>query len=321
MIKLSVIVPVYNVKDYIGQCINSIVNQSIDSMEIIVVDDGSTDSSIEVVEQIKDSRIKIIRKLNGGLSSARNEGLKVAKGKYVYFIDSDDYIAFDTALEEMYNIGVNENADIIVGNAIRYCSAEKQYEFKRDKEIFKRICMKSDEFLIKSLETYSMYSPVWFNMYKTTLLKDNKLFFKEGFFHEDEDFTPRVFLRASNISIYPKNIYIYRFREESIMGRKSEKHGHDIINICVGLEEEFKKIKNEKLKALLSDRTVELLLATSYEYNFKRIEKDIRKFAIRNSYNTKLKLHALLYNFSNNVYYKYLDIRNKYERIKIVYES
>lgn len=321
MIKLSVIVPVYNVKDYIGQCINSIVNQSIDSMEIIVVDDGSTDSSIEVVEQIKDSRIKIIRKLNGGLSSARNEGLKVAKGKYVYFIDSDDYIAFDTALEEMYNIGVNENADIIVGNAIRYYSTEKQYEFMRDKEIFKRICMKSDEFLIKSLETYSMYSAVWFNMYKTTLLKDNKLFFKEGFFHEDEDFTPRVFLRASNISIYPKNIYIYRFREESIMGRKSEKHGHDIINICVGLEEEFKKIKNEKLKALLSDRTVELLLATSYEYNFKRIEKNIRKFAIRNSYNTKLKLRALLYNFSNNAYYKYLDIRNKYERIKIVYES
>ena len=103
-IKISVIIPVYNVEKYIIECIESIINQTLKDIEIIVVNDGTKDNSIKIVEEyLSDKRIKIINKANGGLSSARNEGMKVAKGEYIYFIDSDDFINEDV-LEVLYKI-------------------------------------------------------------------------------------------------------------------------------------------------------------------------------------------------------------------------
>ena len=311
MVKISVIIPVYNVEEYIFDCINSIINQSIKDIEVIVVDDGSTDNSINIVKSFNDSRIKIITKKNGGLSSARNVGIDAANGEYIYFTDSDDFIGINTALENMYSIGVKNNSDIIVGNAIRYHSENKQYIVRRDKNIFELDSMERDEFLIKFRKSHCMYAAVWMNMYKKKLILDNGLRFKEGFLHEDEDFTPRIFLCAKKISIYPENFYMYRIRKGSIMESKNIKKAQDIIDICIGLQEELDKIKNLELKKYMSEYEAQLVLKTSYDNKTLKVDKKMKKFVLKNTYNRNLKLHALLYNISPNTYYKFLDYKNK----------
>lgn len=311
MIKISVIIPIYNVENYIEECLNSIINQTIREIEIIVIDDGSKDNSINIVKKFKDNRIKIIQKENGGLSSARNVGLRLALGEYIYFIDSDDYLGMDTSLEEMYKLAKENDSDIVIGNAIKYYSEDEKYIFQRDKELFNQKNMKSEEFLIKAIKTYSMHSAVCFNMYKKKILIENKLFFKEGYLHEDEDFTPRVFLKANSISIYPENFYIYRFRKDSIIGRKNKKNGEDLLEICTELENIINEIENKELKILLSERTVQLALNTSYTYRLDNVEKRSKDFVVKNSYDKKLKLHSILYKLRPNLYYKFIDFKSQ----------
>ena len=123
--KISIIVPIYNVEKYIKQCLLSILEQSYKNLEIILVNDGTQDSSMEIIKSyLLDSRIKVINKENGGLSSARNRGLEIATGDYVAFIDSDDWIRVDK-LMELYNIIQNEKLDFIIGNGEYYPSKEK----------------------------------------------------------------------------------------------------------------------------------------------------------------------------------------------------
>lgn len=310
MIKLSVIIPVYNVEKYIYECIESLINQSIKEIEIIVIDDGSKDSSIEIVKKFNDKRINIITKANGGISSARNKGIEIARGKYICFVDSDDFIGTSSALEEMYDIALQDDSDIVVGNSIRCYPSGRFENVRRDKEIFKRDCLSRDEFLIKFRKRHCMYSAVWTNMYRTKLLLDNNLKFKEGILHEDEDFTPRVFLKANKISIYPKAFYMYRIREGSIMTTKNIKKAIDIINICISLQEELDKINNKEVKKLMAEYEVQLILNTSYENKMENISKEAKMFVLKNAYSNKLKVHALLYSINPKLYYKFIDMKN-----------
>lgn len=307
MVKLSVIIPVYNVENYIYECIESVINQTIKESEIIVVDDGSKDNSIEIVKKFNDKRIIIITQENRGLSAARNTGMAVAQGEYICFIDSDDFIGDSKALEDMYNIALEDKSDIVVGNAVRYYSQNKKESVRRDKNIFKRTCLTRDDFLINFRKSHCMYSAVWNNIYSRKLLIDSNLKFKEGIFHEDEDFTPRIFLKAKKISIYPKDFYMYRIREGSIMTIQNIKKANDIINTCISLQDELNNIKNIELKKLMSEYEVQLLLRTSYENNMVNITKETKRFVMKNTYNKKLKLHAMLYNISPKLYYKFMN--------------
>ena len=114
-IKISIIIPVYNVEDYLSQCLDSVLSQDFDDFEVICVNDGSTDNSLIILEKYAklDSRIKIISQINGGLGSARNTGLKHANGEYVMFIDSDDYIS-EGSLKKIYYNAVSNNSDIVI---------------------------------------------------------------------------------------------------------------------------------------------------------------------------------------------------------------
>lgn len=117
-IKVSVIIPVYNVEEYIEKCLDSVVNQTLKEIEIIVVNDGTKDNSMKKIEKyFSDSRIKIINKQNGGQSSARNAGLAISKGEYISFIDSDDFIE-EKMLEELYT--ESENTDIVFSDSLNY---------------------------------------------------------------------------------------------------------------------------------------------------------------------------------------------------------
>ena len=123
--RLSIIIPIYNVEQYIEQCLVSILNKTYKDIEIILVNDGSKDNSMKIIKKyLSDKRIKVINKKNGGLSSARNVGLKIATGEYIAFVDSDDWIRIDK-LVELYNIIQNEKLDLIIGNGEYYPSKEK----------------------------------------------------------------------------------------------------------------------------------------------------------------------------------------------------
>ena len=119
--KVSVIIPVYNTEKYLKECLDSIVNQSFEDIEIICINDGSTDNSLEILREYEefDKRISVVCQENEGLSITRNNGIKLAKGEYVYFIDSDDYLEL-TALEELYTISKEKNLDILIFKLINF---------------------------------------------------------------------------------------------------------------------------------------------------------------------------------------------------------
>lgn len=312
--KISVIIPVYNVEEYIEECLMSVINQTLKEIEILVVNDGTLDKSIEKVKEIKDDRIRIINKENGGLSSARNAGLEVATGKYVYFIDSDDFLMINTCLEDMYLIAEEDSADIVVGNGYKYYSKNKMKLIYRDKNLFKRGTFKSKDFLIKFIKSDSMQIPVYFNMYKTSLLKDNNLKFKVGRIHEDQEFITKAFLLSSKISIYPENFYAYRQREGSIMsGTKKTLSTEHTIRNCFELEEYYSKnIDDIELKKVLLSKLVSQMLYSFSTSYYKDIKKEHIKFLLKNSYEFKNKIKVIMFLLCRNLYYKiYLYKKNE----------
>lgn len=317
--KLSVIVPVYNVEEYIEECIESILNQTLKEIEIIIVNDGSTDKSMNIVNKFIDSRIKIVTKQNGGLSSARNAGLKVATGQYIAFIDSDDFLQNHSAYEDMYNIAIKSNVDIVAGNAIWYFGEDNMYAMERNKKLFNKEVMSINEFLINSIESNRIYAPVWLNIYNREMLIKNDLFFKEGILHEDEHFTPRVMLSTDKIAIYQKEFYVYRQREGSIMNSgKSLKSFQDINSTCIELEEIFNKLENNQLKETMCNYLSKILIESLWKNNIKDITKDVKRFIINNSYKRGMRIRSLLIYISVGFYIKCENIfQNKIVNKKI----
>lgn len=302
MIKVSIIVPMYNVENYIQECIESIINQSLKEIEIIVVNDGSTDNSIKKLECIKDNRIKIINKQNGGLSSARNEGLKVANGQYLIFIDSDDFLISDDCLEEMYNNILNNKLDILSSNAkLYYEDRDKYIKTNKGLTYTENQIMSIDEFIEKSQNCD--IAPSCFYMYRTNFLKNNNLLFKEGIYHEDELFTYRTLLRTKKIYVSNDYFYAYRQREGSITSCKNNaKRGTDLINICLELDKDFEKIENETIKLILYKRGFNMILENILKYDIESIDINTKKYLRANSKTVKDKIRAYICIISPKLY-------------------
>lgn len=311
---LSIIVPVYNVENYIKDCIQSLLAQSLQDIEIIVVDDGSLDNSIEKVKEFNDERIKIVRKENGGLSSARNEGLKIAQGEYIAFVDSDDYICLENAYEEMCTIAKRNNSDIVMGDALWYYSDKKNHIMNKNKLNSFKSSMTGEEFFVKCLKNNIIYAPVWLNIYKRRLLFENKLLFKEGIYHEDEEFTPRVLIKAKNISVYKNTFYVYRQREGSITNSKINiKKGLDILDTCLELKKVILEIKNDELKYLFKKYIAEISIEQIYKYKILDISKETKKYIYSNSVTIRLKLKSILIKMNPKIY---ILLESKYRKMK-----
>lgn len=211
---ISVVVPIYKVEKYLLRCIDSIINQTYNNLEIILVDDGSPDNCPLICDDYakKDSRITVIHKKNGGLSDARNAGMEVATGKYISFIDSDDYISLDF-FKTLYNTMQSEKSDIVE------CSVVKFYEDNH----FDDFC---DNGIINSYNTLEGLSGlisenpfkqhVWNKLYKSSLIFD--IPFAVGKLNEDEFWTYQIFGRAKKITRINKSMYYYFQRKGSIMG-------------------------------------------------------------------------------------------------------
>ena len=210
MKKVSVIVPVYNVEDLLSKCLDSLVNQTFDDYEVIVVNDGSPDNSQNIIDDYYNrypNVIKPLKKENGGLSSARNYGLKYAEGEYVLYVDSDDWVSSDI-LEKMYSLAINDSSDIVVCRS--YMVRNDNLE-EMDQEIL-------------SLDLYKRYilnrPSAHCKLVKKEILLHSELAFLEGHHYEDIAEVPAFCLYAKNISFVDDYLYYYLVREGSIMHNK-----------------------------------------------------------------------------------------------------
>lgn len=224
---ISVIVPVYNVQDYIKQCVESICEQTYRSLEIILVNDGSKDESRAKCEELAriDNRIKIIDKENGGLSSARNAGIEVAKGKFVSFIDSDDYIE-NTMIERLYTLLTESNADIACCN---FDSVNEQSEFiSRHKIRFKGFEKYNKE---KALEL--MLAEDYFKCFAWNKLFHKAFFetirFPTGRLYEDIGTLYEIIKKSNTVTFASDTLYHYRVRENSITRTEFNDKEYDLL--------------------------------------------------------------------------------------------
>lgn len=201
---ISVIVPVYNVNMYLDKCIQSIVNQSYQQIEIILVDDGSTDNSGEICDrwEAKDSRIKVIHKENGGLASARNTGLDIAVGKYIAFVDSDDYIRNDM-YENMIKCMKDNQSDLVCCGRYRVDKngIKEQFTLKRPKTFT------TEEALKEWFCNGCINEAAWDKVYKSTLFENIR--FPNGELNEDMPIMPYLFSRCQKITHIGEPFYYY----------------------------------------------------------------------------------------------------------------
>lgn len=233
-IKFSMVVPVYNVEKYLRKCVKSLVGQEGigGQLEILLIDDGSRDGSGKLCDKLAKefSQIRVFHKQNGGLSSARNSGIENARGEYVFFVDSDDYIEPDTCLKISEALKSYGEADAFFFDGIQ--EADKVHTS------MKRIPVKGirrfDDGRAYLLEHYIQRN---FNVeaclyaYRRKFLSDNHLRFKEGILHEDVEFTPRALLLCGKIIELPDCLYHYVIRENSISTQKNrEKNIRDLFD-------------------------------------------------------------------------------------------
>ena len=240
MKKISVIVPVYNVENEVGKCIDSIINQTYSDIEIILVNDGSTDSSLKICQSYCDERICIINKINGGLSDARNAGLKVATGDYILFVDSDDYIEEDTC-EKFIEILKDDEPDLVVGDYyIKNESTEilMQHSCLKNGKIYSR-----DEYLSITIKNNQLRMEAWLNLYNREFIEKYNFKFKKGIYHEDMQLIPNILLEAKTIMYVRNAFYHYIQRSGSIMHQNNEtKRLNDTLDIYqqwINLQDKF----------------------------------------------------------------------------------
>lgn len=213
MPKISVIVPVYNVEKYLYKCINSILEQTFNEFELILVNDGSTDNSGNICDEyaIKDRRVIVIHKENGGLSSARNAGLDIAKGSYISFIDSDDWIARDM-YETLFDVGLKNDLDIV------QCGYKSVYEnsgMKAEVNSKKIMFVYADKILTKFFYNQDISSVVWDKIYKKHLFMDIR--FPVDQLLEDAFILSDIYYSAESMAVLKDIKYYYLQREGSIM--------------------------------------------------------------------------------------------------------
>lgn len=222
---ISVIIPVYNVEQYLRECIDSVLKQTYKNFEVILIDDGSTDKSGEICDEYvaKDRRVSVTHKENGGLSVARNTGYSLAKGEYIYFLDSDDWILQET-LEELIVTAKNENADFVFCDSASFIDGEENT--KIEQRYIRKHSYKTDvgQKVFAQLQVNKEYhSAVPLMLFKTKFLKEKNISFLQGILYEDILYTYEVFNKASRVAQNSKVFYQRRYRSNSIMTSKKKK--------------------------------------------------------------------------------------------------
>lgn len=250
MTKISVIVPVYNVEKYLARCLDSIINQTLTDIEIICINDGSTDRSLEILKEFvqKDSRIKLIDNPKSGPSISRNSGMKVAAGEYIGFVDSDDWIDADF-YEKLYAAAKKHDADIACGCIKTW----RKFNRKNIMLRYKNEEVTSDIYRKFYLCDFPETCNVWNRIYRTSKLKENHIEFEPGVMYEDVCFTMEVLYYLKKLVVISGTYYNYeRANINSIVKIKSEKAKQDFEHVQKRMME-FLKSKNLNLPAHYHD--------------------------------------------------------------------
>lgn len=228
--RLSIIIPVYNVEKYLHECIDSILSQTIKDFEIILVDDGSTDSSGKICDEyfVKYSNIKVIHKNNGGLSEARNIGLRNANGEYVFFVDSDDYLIDNNVINKL-NEKLLSNPDIVIFTHIKWFESSGKMSIPNLNLIVSRNAMTPAQKYIELIDCDGYYNSAWSKVIKRSLLIDNNIEFEKGLLGEDNDWYYKVVSHIQSMEIINEALYVYRQRKGSITKSHNNKNLEDLL--------------------------------------------------------------------------------------------
>lgn len=237
MPKVSIIVPVYNSEKYLEKCLDSLINQTLKDIEIICINDGSKDSSEDILKKYfkNDKRIKIITKENEGLSAARNDGLKVASGEYIGFVDSDDWVDLDF-YEKLYNAAIKYNSEVACANIMRAGKNIEKHKLKYDKENF----YTDNKLKLKAADVPSQ-NYVWNKIYKRKSLINTGVQFITGKAYEDIPWSIQVISKLNGLVTVPDCNYYYRRTKNSIRLSRKKQNYLDCIemeNIMINFAKE-----------------------------------------------------------------------------------
>lgn len=276
-VKVSVIIPVYNVQDYLEETLNSILNQSLREIEILAINDGSTDKSFEILEiyRKKDRRIKIISQENQGQSIARNKGIDLSKGEYIYFMDSDDLIELNL-LEDCYKLSILNKLDFLFFDALSFSEnfeKEKLKDYVYDREGLVEEVMSGKKYLEKLIIKENFKCPPWLYFINSNFLKKNRLRFYPKIIHEDELFSYQLYLRANRVKYLNKKLFKRRVRLNSTM--TSNKGEKNIIGYLTVVQELNKMRSGDNESSnLLKYQIKRILNAAVGVYNY--LESDLK---------------------------------------------
>ena len=270
MVKVTVILPVYNVASYLDEAFQSLINQTLQEIEIIAVNDGSTDNSQDYIDKYMalDSRIKCIKQANQGLSGARNTGMKDIQGEFVYFMDSDDILEAD-ALEICYNYAKSNEADICLFDAALFYEKDARFvpwDYDRSKilkEDYKYNGEKLFEYLINKGKHRAV---VWLQFIKWDYLRKLSLQFYPGIIHEDELFTPQLLLQTDKVFYSNRKFIKHRIRSTSIQGHGYSKRN---INCYLTVFDELLKFRNTPIIKKFAKYTLSKVFYTGHQIPFK----------------------------------------------------
>lgn len=287
--KVSIIVPIYNVEKYLAECLASALRQTLEDIEIICVNDCSTDRSVDIINEYaeRDRRIKIIHnERNRGLSYSRNQGLKIAEGKYICFLDADDMLT-DTALQELYDKAEEMQTDVIFFDAKMLIESDKVLE--KDTAFCSKISypeiMSGVDFFRKMQEANDLRVPVWLQFWNKVRLYKMNLQFLEGILHEDNLFTYQALMKAKRVLCIQKVYYIYRRHDDSITLRGTdERYLVSMLEIYQQILEYWHQYKGQNIdevseKYLLAIRGV----INTYIKELGKSEEEMRQILGQNS--------------------------------------
>lgn len=286
---LSIIVPIYNVEPYLRKCVNSLLHQDLpaEDYEIILVDDGSPDRCGDICDEYasKYGNIRVVHRKNGGLSAARNSGIEIAQGKYIQFVDSDDYLE-PNVLKALVEKMETDNLDVLRFN---YQNVNENYEVFEPNKVSKPFVDYRDEicdgiaFLNERLG--SACYVVQF-MLKRELLQDKKNHFKEGIYFEDTEWTPRILVEAKRVTSVPTMVYNYLVRQGSITKsvdpRKRQKLLDDSLALIDAKKELMQEVPDKRwFEGMIAHSVVSIISTIAKDY-FSQRKKYLEMLKVKN---------------------------------------
>lgn len=249
---ISVVIPVYNCERYLKQCLDSVLAQSFQDIEIICVDDQSSDRSVEILSEYaaKYPNLSVYRLKNRGVSSTRNYGVKQATGKYIYYIDGDDYLLPD-ALEKAFMRAEQAEAEITMFGFKFFWENTKTYSYYRDVVLYHQL--RERVFSVRSVPEIISCAAVWDRLFLRSFILENNIKFADGYLYEDLLYTVETLIHAKRVAMVPDNLYVYRKDiPTSITGteKNSLRHRNDFIEM-------YKRANQLLENASVDDRVME----------------------------------------------------------------